>query len=140
MEDSCMTNIFWKYVTPLKEGTEIDVFEIKYCFQIPQDLKECLYKNNGGVPSLSTYDFADNKGKVFGGLLSFNNDDPDNIYDYVDLFITDDGKRLKMFPFAIDPAGNFLCIENGKVVFYNHEYDKTSVICKSFSDFLETLY
>ena len=132
--------ITWKYVSPLKDSSEVDVLELKYCYMLPEDLKECIVKNNAGVPSLSTLDLGENKEMVFGGLLSFNEGDVDSIYDYISLFETDDGKGLKMFPFALDPAGNFFCIENGKVVFYDHEMDKTTVICNTFTEFLNMLY
>ena len=132
--------ITWKYVSPLKDSSEVDVLELKYCYMLPEDLKECIVKNNAGVPSLSTFDLGENKEMVFGGLLSFNEGDVDSIYDYISLFETDDGKGLKMFPFALDPAGNFFCIENGKVVFYDHEMDKTTVIGNTFTEFLNMLY
>ena len=127
-------------MSPLKDSSEVDVLELKYCYMLPEDLKECIVKNNAGVPSLSTFDLGENKEMVFGGLLSFNEGDVDSIYDYISLFETDDGKGLKMFPFALDPAGNFFCIENGKVVFYDHEMDKTTVICNTFTEFLNMLY
>ena len=135
-----MPDLKWKYVSPLKEGTEVDVLELKYCYKLPDDLKKCIVENNAGVPSLSTFNLGENRKVVFGGLLSFNNGELDNIYDYIGLFEAEDGKKLKMFPFALDPAGNFFCIENGKMVFYSHEADKTIVICDSFTEFLSRLY
>ena len=135
-----MANLTWKYVSPLKEGSEVDVLELKYCFVLPEDLKECIVKNNAGVPSLAAFDVGENKGMIFGGLLSFNEGDVDSIYDYIHLFETDDGKSLKMLPFALDPAGNFLCIENNKVVLYDHEQDCTIVVSDTFTSFLSMLY
>lgn len=135
-----MADLTWKYVSPLKEGSEVDVLELKYCYMLPKDLKDCIVENNAGVPSLSTFDVGENKEMVFGGLLSFNEGDVDSIYDYINLFETDDGKGLKMFPFALDPAGNFFCIENNKVVMYNHEEDCTIVVSDTFSAFLNMLY
>lgn len=135
-----MVNLKWKYVSPLKDGTEVDIVELKYRFMIPDDLKKCIVENNAGIPSLFTFDLGMNKEMVFGGLLSFNEGDEDSFYDYVGLFEKEDGKALKMFPFAIDPAGNFFCIENNKVVLYNHEEDSTIVIANTFSAFLNMLY
>lgn len=116
------------------------ILELKYHFMIPDDLKECIIKNNAGVPSLSTFDFGENNAMVFGGLLSFNEGETDSFFDYVNIFEKEDGKSLKMFPFALDPAGNFFCVENGKIVLYKHEEDRTIVICDTFSDFLNMLY
>lgn len=135
-----MANLSWKYVSPLKEGSEVDVLELKYCYQLPEDLRDCIVENNAGVPSLSVFNLGTDKEKSFGGLLSFNEGDIDSIYDYISLFETDGGKHLKMFPFALDPAGNFFCIENGKVVFYDHEMDKTTVICNTFTDLKNMLH
>ena len=135
-----MAKIAWKYVSPLKDGTEVEILEIKYRFMLPDDLKECLAENNAGTPSLSTFDFGENKGMVFGGLLSFNEGDTDSFYDYVSLFEKADGKGLKMFPFGLDPAGNFFCLKDDKIVLYDHETDKSVKICNSFADFLEMLY
>ena len=135
-----MANLEWKYVSPLKEGTEVDVLELKYHFMLPEDLKECIKANNAGVPTLSTFDFGENTAMVFGGLLSFNEGEMDSIYDYVSIFEKADGKGLRMFPFALDPAGNIFCVENNRIVLYNHEEDKTIVIADTFSAFLTMLY
>ena len=135
-----MAEIKWKYVSPLQDETELTVLELQYCFLIPDDLKECIMENNAGVPSVSTLDIGGNVRKVFGGLLSFNKDDVDSFFDYVTIFESDDRKGLKMFPFAIDPAGNFFCIENGKVVLYNHESDQTTIVSNTFTDLLHKLY
>ena len=53
-----------------KEDTTIEILELKYHFMIPDDLKECIIKNNA-VPSLSAFDFGENNAMVFGGLLTF---------------------------------------------------------------------
>ena len=53
-----MAKINWKYVSPLKDGTEVEVLELKYRFMLPDDLKECLAENNAGTPSLSTFDLV----------------------------------------------------------------------------------
>lgn len=135
-----MADLKWKYVSPLKEGTEVEAAEMKYHFKLPEDLRVCLTKHNAGVPSLSTFDFGENKEMVFGGLLSFNKDDLDCFYDYVSLFERADGKGLKMFPFALDPAGNFFCVKDNKIVLYNHETDETIAICETFTQFLDMLY
>jgi len=135
-----MANLNWKYVSALKEGGEVDMMELKYHFRLPEDLKKCLEENNAGVPSKSTFDMGENTGMVFGGLLSFNDGDTDSFYDYVSLFEKLDGKGLKMFPFALDPAGNFFCVEDNKIVLYDHETDETMVICDTFTEFLDMLY
>ena len=81
-----------------------------------------------------------NKNKVFGGLLSYNIDDLDNIYDFVALFENQDKSGLSMLPFGIDPAGNFICLKDEKIVFYDHETERAILICDTFTQFLEMLH
>ncbi len=135
-----MKNITWKYVSPLKDDTAVEVLQIKYHYQLPKDLVDCIKENNGGIPSPDKFDLGNEKDLVFGGLLSFNPTDVDNIYDFIDLFAEEDGSGLRMFPFAIDPAGNFICMKNHKVVFYDHETDNVRNIADSYSIFLTMLH
>ena len=135
-----MENVQWKYVSPLKEKSAVDVLEIKYNYPLPSDLKNCILEYNSGVPSPCLFDFGENKGKVFGGLLSYNTGDLDNIYDFVELFQNKDKSGLSMLPFGIDPAGNFLCIKDHKIVFYDHETEKVIPVCDTFTQLLKMLH
>lgn len=56
-----MDNLEWKYVSPLKVGTEVETAESKYHFRLPNDLRECLTEHNAGVPSLTALDLAEIK-------------------------------------------------------------------------------
>ncbi len=134
-----MVNIEWDGVKPLKVGTEVDVLEVKYLFMLPADLKECIKKNNGGMPFPYSFDVGKNKGMVFGGLISFNEGDTDSVYDVIGRFETPD-KKLTMFPFGVDPAGNLLCVKDDEIVLYYSETETTFFVSKSFSDFLNMLY
>ena len=135
-----MKKIQWKYVSPLREKSAVDVLEIKYHYPLPDDLKSCILENNAGVPSPCLFDFGENKGKVFGGLLSYNPDDLDNIYEFIELFWNESNSNLSMFPFGIDPAGNFLCVKDKKVVFFDHETGNAIPICDTFMQLLEMLH
>lgn len=135
-----MSKIEWKYVSPIKNEADIDVLEIKYHYALPADLKKCIVKNNGGMPNPSKFDAGGSINRIFGGLLSFNESDTDNIYEFINLFALQDGSGLKMFPFGLDPFGNFYCIKDNNIVFYNHESDKSEVICESFSRFINLLH
>jgi hypothetical protein len=133
-------SVQWKYVSALKDESLIDQVQIQYAFRIPDDLKDCIRKNNGGTPSPSTFDFGENKNKVFGGLLSFNEGEPDSIYDYAGMFREKGEIGVKMLPFGIDPAGNLICVRDGKIVFYDHETDEVFPICDTFTDLLSMLH
>lgn len=132
--------VTWKYTIPLVDDSTIELAELKYRFRLPEDLKECIAKNNAGTPSPSTFDLGNKKHMVFGGLLSFNEKDTDNVYEYLPLFVSENGANAKMFPFALDPAGNFFCVMNNAIVLYDHETDSTVEVCKSFTELLEKLY
>ncbi len=132
--------IEWKYVSPLKVGTEVEMLELKYFNPIPADLKKCIKQNNGGMPSPSKFDLGKKKDMVFGGLLSFNKGDDDSIYDFIGEFETADKTRLAMFPFGLDPFGNFFCIKDNKVVFLDHESNDIYPVANTFTEFLEALH
>ena len=135
-----MSNVTWNYVEPLKAGQDISFLEleIKYHYQLPDDLRNCIKLNNGGIPDKSKFDTQDNT-LVFGGLLSFNEDGTDTVYSYIPLFETE-GNTVEMFPFGLDPFGNLFCMENGKVVLYNHEEDTATILAETFTEFIEKLY
>lgn len=135
-----MSKLEWKYVSPLQDVSGVEEFTLFYCFRMPKDLEKTIIAYNAGTPSLSTYDLGERRGMVFGTLLSYNRSDPDNIYDYIGLFITEGGKKLNMLPFAIDPAGNFLCIKDNQVVLYEHEMDTCIPICDTVTDLFAMLY
>ena len=129
----------WKYISPLRVGTEVEVLELKYYNPVPDDLKECIKQNNGGMPSLARFSLS-KKELIFGGLLSFNAGDNDSIYDFIAEFETGDKSRLTMLPFGLDPFGNFFCIKDQKVVFFDHESDSVIPIADTFSAFLDALH
>lgn len=135
-----MAKIEWKYVSPIKNDSDIDVLEIKYHFALPSDLKKCIAKNNAGMPFPSKFDLGENKGMIFGGLLSFNTGDNDSFFDLVGQFENCQTGTLTMFPFGLDPFGNFYCVKDGKIVFYDHESGSTINICDTFNKFLSMLY
>ena len=90
------------------------------------------------------------KEKMIGNLLSFDNDEDDDLILNFRLI----RERLKkgIIPFANDPFGNFICFQftssndEPNIVFWDHEiaYDNEgkaiSNVCASFDDFLEMLY
>jgi len=64
----------------------------------------------------------------------------DSIYDFIEEFETEDKTRLTMFPFGLDPFGNFYCIKENKVVFFDHESNTVLPIASTFTEFLGMLY
>ena len=131
-----MNEIIWKYVKPLKNANAIDVFEKEHAVSFPADLREILFKNNGGRPSLKYYDTKTEKDKEFKTLLSFNEEDIETIYKHYPLDTSD----KTLIPFASDPAGNYFVVKDEKIYLWNHETDSVDYIANSFSDFLLNLH
>jgi hypothetical protein len=133
--------VIWKYVHGLKDRSAADMLAIDYCFRLPESLKACIREHNAGMPVPSKIDSPSGSKYVFGGLLSFNKGDADSVYDYIGLFKNEDGTRLKMFPFGLDPFGNFFCVKkDGSVVFWNHEDGAEEQVSPSFDDFVASLH
>jgi len=130
-------NLTWKYVKELKDLNAIFDFEKEHGVLFPEDLKEYIIKYNGGRPSKSIFDTATEKGHVFKVLLSFNKEDRETIFTIYEVLKKEDSSLL---PFASDPAGNFLCIKDGKVVLYLHETGGVEKVANSFSELIEKLY
>lgn len=134
-----MMTIKWKYISPLKDQNELEEIAQKYSIRIPDDLRDCIIKNNGAIPDRSVLDTPERKGMVFGGLLSFNKEDDDGFYGVVSNFTSND-IHLEMFPFGLDPFGNFYCLQDGHIVFYDHETDDSFVICDNITQLLAMLH
>lgn len=112
-------------------------FEKKYGYKIPSDLKECIIINNGGRPIPDTIKL--NNGEEFDvkSLLSFNKNDPENIYKVIDYFKNNyDGELM---PFAADSGGNYYCIKNNNVILWTQD-NEIFAVSESFSDFLAKLF
>ena len=134
-------NVTWKYVHELKDDSAADMLEIDYWFRRPKSLKACVREHNAGMPVPSKIDSPFGNRYVFGGLLSFNEGDADSVYDYIGLFKNEDGTGLKMFPFGLDPFGNFFCVKkDGSVVFWNHEDGAEDLVSASFEEFISSLH
>jgi hypothetical protein len=132
-----MSDIRWKYVKPLVNKAAVEEFEIKHNILLPASLKQCVKMNNGGRPDKNTFDTDKSKERVFKTLLSFNENDVENIYTYFPLIRSE---NPTLIPFASDPGGNFICIEDGAVVLLLHETGGTEKAASSYTEFLDKLY
>lgn len=126
----------WKYKEPLKDKNVFKEIEDKYDIKIPDTLKKLVIDANGGTPEKYRV-MVNNTERVFAVVLSYNRDDHDNIYTSLDRFV-----KKGLLPFGEDPFGNIFCIElkSNKVVFWNHEFDKTVPAHSSLSTFINSLY
>lgn len=161
-----MSTIEWQFSD---EPVEVDyVIRIgnDVGFKFPKDYVNCLAINNGANVEPELFE-VDNKEKVFGTLLSFNDDNDEFIVSVFKSYKKSLPKEL--IPFAFDPAGNLICFDykddenNPIVVFWEHENagEKEMLMCEeglteeqaeerarenvfyvadTFTDFLDQLY
>lgn len=137
-----MKNLTWDYVDPLK--SDLKEFEQRYNIKMPDDLVEYITKYNGGMVEPYTFDLENETGKVFGGFLSFNEEDPDGeeelVSETIDLVDFYKDSKLIALPLGEDPFGNLICLKDNNIYFWDHEEDEFIYICDTFTDFLNMLY
>jgi hypothetical protein len=133
-------DLTWKAVQRLKDKSAVDKLEREYHFALPESLRACILKYNGGICKPNKIDAPSGNVYLFGGLLSFNENDADNVYTAIQSILDVSGSRLNYFPFGLDPFGNFFCIQDDGVIFFDHETNGIEVLTKSFDDFLASLH
>jgi len=136
----------WKWPQPPIDQSAISRIEKLWNVQLPRDYVECVKQNHGGHPDRDCFDLAGRKQAVLNRLLAFTGKTG-----RIDLFweIIQDRLPPRVFPFASDPAGNYLCFDyrgkTPKVVFWDHERAGRGIVeptqvCESFTDLLKLLY
>lgn len=127
----------WSRVKPLKDPKSIEVIEKKFGCNLSSELKDCILENNGGRPKLDFIKLENGEEYDVKILLSYNEDDIENIYKVSEFFIKN--FNGKMIPFASDSAGNYYCECDGKIVLWTQD-DEVLSVCDGFKDFLNSLY
>lgn len=128
--------ITWRHATPICDELISEV-EGMYGIQIPDDLKFIIKEGNGGVPSKRLFDDEKAKAHEMKTLLSYYRSDMENVYSSFKVLKEIDSKLI---PFANDPAGNLICYDGSKVVYWNHETDEIETVADSISSFFAKLY
>lgn len=129
-------NTEWKYVKPTTLE-KIECVEKEYNIKLPADLKNCILKNNNGRPVNASFDTDKSKGRTIKKLLSYNKEDRENIYSFVDVVRKE---AADLFPVATDEFGNFICLKNDKLVLWLHETGGEEFIANSMTDFISNLH
>lgn len=128
----------WKYKIELKDASVFSRLEKQLGIPFPADLKKLIIEANGATPA--KYNFmAGNDERVFGAVLSFNEDEreADSVFDAI---ATVNDKSL--IPFGVDPFGNYICwaADSGEVVFWDHETGGLTSTGSPLNVFLNSLY
>ena len=127
-------DITWKYKIPLSNS---DVFsEIEGKYSIPDELKKFLAEANAATPSKIHFMVGATE-RIFGAVLSYNKEDTDVDSVFTALNAISD---KTLVPFGIDPFGNYICLSNQKVVFWDHENESISPTDLTLPDFIASLY
>lgn len=114
----------WDYTDEKISVKEIMEVESLWKIKFPKDYVESAIYNHGGSPDPEEF-LVENRSKVFGCLLSYCNNSPDNILEVYNRI----KERLPkdIFPFGCDPAGNYICFDyrksksNPGIIFWEHE-------------------
>ncbi|HEY9007226.1 MAG TPA: SMI1/KNR4 family protein [Ohtaekwangia sp.] len=144
-----ITQVKWQSGSSLN-GLFLSRLEVEWNVTLPGDFKSVVLDNNYAYPLPNVFDTEKSKGRVFAGLLNFNLQDKSNaIKDYLAI---KSRLPIKVYPFAEDPSGNFICFDfatpKPTVIFWNHEgrivngkdtYD-VEFVADSFTDLLSKLY
>lgn len=133
VEEASGSGIEWKYKVDLKDDKSFAELE-KSGISVPGNLKSFIKKNNAATPSKYKFKAGD-KERVFGAVLSFNKGDSDNVFTAVKAI----GDK-SLTPFAVDSFGNYICLQGGKVVFWDHETGSVESTGKSLSGLVSSLY
>ncbi|GGZ99519.1 hypothetical protein DC083_08980 [Ignatzschineria ureiclastica] len=112
----------WKYIKNNVDVSNIKNFEKLTSYILDEKLIPFILSHNNGRPIKNEL-MEEKSGKefIFDKLLSFNEDDVENVFTtYKSLQGSIDENLI---PLAIDPSGNYFCLaRNSKnVIFYWHE-------------------
>lgn len=114
----------WEYADAEVSETKIKEIGLQLGFQLHQDYIDCV-KINGGASVLPEEFKVGNVERCFGSLFSFDEESSEYIVKKYEIYKPT--LPQKVFPIAIDPAGNLICLdyknntENPIVVFWEHE-------------------
>jgi len=128
----------WNYVSPVT-AAQIEKVERQYDVTLPDDLKSLLLTANNGVPSMDRLDTVTGKTYWFGQLLSYREDNVQNIYDTVAMF--DVEGMNEFFPIATEIDDNYICLEkeSGLVVIWDREEKTVEDLAVSVTELLRML-
>ncbi|MEJ8553224.1 SMI1/KNR4 family protein [Tepidibacter sp. Z1-5] len=153
-------NIKFEYTFKSIEVQDIEAFEKKYGFKLPNDYRQFLLLNNGGKTDRRKFDTKDenDNGMIISSIMLFCplSDEVEFNLEKNYCVYNKEGKLIssKFLPIGIDPVENLICISvegNNKGATYHCdmayieedgilEMDCIRLISRNFTEFIENLY
>lgn len=127
----------WIRIKPLKDENVIESLETKGSFKLSANLKKCIKANNGARPVPNVVKTKTGQEFDIKFLLSYNEDDSENVYKVIKYFLDNYGNTL--IPFASDSSGNYYCEKSGKIVLWLQS-EEVLQVADNFADFLNSIY
>ncbi len=127
----------WSRPKPLENPSAVKQLQEKYGFALSGDLTNCILSNNGARPRPNAIILKNGEENDVKLLLSYNENDPENIYKVIEYFIKTYSGSL--IPFASDSAGNYYCEQGKRIVLWTQN-NVILPVCSSFLQFLDSLY
>lgn len=128
----------WNKSKPLKDEKSVNKLQQQYHFSLSTELEDCIFKNNGARPKPNTIKLKTGKENDIKILLSYNQDDVENIYAIIDFFMKKYEGRI--IPFASDSSGNYYCEQNKKEIILWTQDEEIIPVCSDFNQFLDSIY
>jgi hypothetical protein len=140
----------WRLAKPPVSQTAARKAEQAWGIEFPSDYFDCATLHHGAYPFPKSFPIPGRRPAMFGHLLPFSDataDDQNRSLNQVYAAIKE-WLPARVFPFAADPFGNYLCFDYRKqkptIVFWNHEEDDPTkalnYVCSTFTELLELLY
>lgn len=127
----------WIRTKQLNNPLVIKELKSKYGIMLSTDLENCIQFNNGAKPRPNIIMLKNGEENDVKALLSYNDGDPENIFNVIEFF----AKKYQgaLVPFASDSAGNYYCEQGKRIVLWTQN-NEILPVCNSFSQFLDSLY
>ncbi len=126
----------WYLKIDVKDITVFNQIEEKRNIKLSAVFRKFIMDFNGATPSKNRIMIGQTE-RVFGGVLSFNVEDMENVYSVLNIF-----NDKNIIPFARDSFGNYFCYncKDNLIYFWNHELRELETSGIKFEEFEEKLY
>lgn len=129
----------WRSTVKLDDPKAITRVEKELGIQFPEAFRELVLLHNHGSAYPDTFDTETRKGRAFGRLLNFNDDQILKEYRLIK-----DQLPEQVVPFAGDAGGNYLCFDYRKyqpvIAYWDHESAQVEYVADELGEMLKNLY